>query len=81
LGNGFLQITVGRGNDPDIDGYRLTSSDAINLPFLEDTQNFCLEERIHFADFVEENGSSLGQFKFPDLLANGPSKSPFLVAE
>ena len=33
-------------------GYRLFSADAVDLPFLQNTQQLCLQTDIHFADFV-----------------------------
>src|ERR1043166_2688226 len=44
-------------------------------------QQFGLEPRIHFADFIEQQGAAIGFFEFADATRYGARERAFLMAE
>src|ERR1700681_3028983 len=61
--NGGFQIPIRCRYYADIDFNRLRTADAFELTFLQHPQGCNLGVQRQLADFVEENGSSLRQFK------------------
>jgi len=53
----------------------------VNLIFLEHPQQFGLKMRVHFTDFVQQQGAVVGQFELAQLAHHGPGKGAFFVAE
>ena len=45
-------FAVGGGDDAHVDGDRFASADFIDFVFLQDAQEFRLERRRHFGDFI-----------------------------
>src|SRR5262249_53940702 len=77
----LFERPVGRCHDANIDPDRFIAADAlIWMPF-QDAQQFGLSAGVEFADFVEEDCSAVGCFKFADLAFGGSRKRPLLMAE
>jgi hypothetical protein len=72
-----------RGRDePDASPHRLGTTQTFELAILYYTQQFCLEYRRHFGDFVEEYGSPTRRLKFARVHTPGPILChPFLSEE
>jgi hypothetical protein len=81
LRNRLLHVLVGGRDEPDVglDGVR--SSDALELTFLQDAQQFHLHSRADIANLVQEQRSALRQLE-TSLLARGrPGERALLIAE
>ena len=52
---------------------------TFNLSLLKHTQQFGLQLKRHFADFIEENGPALGKFKLSGLAFARPGKGAAFV--
>src|SRR5207249_5777972 len=57
LGHRLLEVTVGGGDDPDVDGIRFGRPHRPHLHLLENTQELYLQRRRELADLVEEDGA------------------------
>ena len=57
------------------------SRNPVDFTLLHGTQKFGLQPRVHFADFVEQQGAAIGFFEFPHPSGNGARKSAFLMTE
>jgi len=57
---------VRSADDADVHRERLRAAEAFDGAIFEDAQHFGLRDRIHIADFVEEDGAAVG------LPRNGP---------
>ena len=77
----FGRIAVRRTNDPDIDLARLDRADGLDHRRLQEAQQLGLQRQIHFADFIQEQRSTVGRRSSPQLVRNCPGKRPFQVAE
>jgi hypothetical protein len=62
--HGLGQILVGGGDDAHVDALGLLAAQARDLAFLEQAQQADLGFQGHFPDFVEENGTTVGQLEF-----------------
>ena len=56
-------VAIGCGDQPDLDVANLWRAHALNLPVLNNAQQFDLHGWRHFADFVQEHRSPIGIFK------------------
>src|SRR5258708_9361059 len=61
--NGGFQVAISCGYYADIDFNGLRAADALEFTFLQHPQECNLSVQRQLADFVEENGSSVRQFK------------------
>ena len=77
----FGQIAVGGGDDADIHLDRLGAADPVNLALLNCTQQLGLQAGIHLADFVQQQRTAIGFFKFADAPGDGAGEGAFLMAE
>jgi hypothetical protein len=77
----FRQIPVRRSHQPNVHPVSSSAAQALELLFLQDTQQFRLQRRWNISHFVEEKRPFIGQFKTANLLRNGPSKRAFLMAK
>ena len=77
----FGQVPVGGGDDADIHLDRLGAADPVDFAFLNGAQQLGLQARIHFADFVQQQGAAIGFFKLANAPGNGAGKGAFLMAE
>jgi hypothetical protein len=75
------QIPVGGGNDPDIRSDGFFAAQPCNRLILQDAQDFGLSGQRHIANFIQEDGSSVRQFKFAFFLLRGSGKGAFFVTE
>src|SRR5213593_1642702 len=58
----FLQVLIGRGNQPYIDRDRPAATHPFDFAFLKNTKQFCLSCRTEITDFVEKQRSTIGGF-------------------
>src|SRR5205807_1901016 len=56
-------------------------ADPLKASVLRHSQQFRLELRRHFGDFVEKDGASVRQFKTADPLGNSARKRAFFITE
>lgn len=76
-----FKIPVGRCNHTNVGTHHFTTSQPLVLSVLEDSQQFLLQLQGQFADFVQENSGSVGQFEASDPSLNRPGKCAFLVTK
>src|SRR5216683_3153625 len=79
--NGFLQILICSGQKADVELDGPCAADANEFALLKDAQQLGLQGQREFADFVEENAATFGDFQQPFLLADRAGERPFLVPE
>src|SRR6185503_19108424 len=79
--DGFRQVAVGGGDDADVHLNRLGAADAVDLPLLDGAQQLGLEARVHFADFVQQQGATGGFLELADAARDGAGKGALLMAE
>jgi len=75
------QIPVGRRNHPHIHRNRPAASNPNNFTFLEHSQQTRLQSKGHFSNFIEEQGSTIGDFEMTLALIYCPRECSALVAE
>src|SRR5580700_5385630 len=75
----LFQVPVGGGDDARVKGQQAGASQSLELTLLQDSQQFGLEQRSHFADFVEQQRSVLGGFKLALLGRGRAGESSFLM--
>src|ERR1700730_5478313 len=81
LARGLLQISIGRGEEPDVDFNRAGTSHAHEFSFLQNAQQLGLEDGRKLANFVEENGAAFGNFEKSFFLGNGAGECALFVAK
>src|SRR5579859_1846949 len=81
VADGLLGIFIGRGDDANVDGSFGFAAEAADFAVFENTQEFGLRGRRHFADFVEQERAAVGQFKAADAALGRAGESTALVAE
>ena len=62
----FLQIFIGRGDQPHIRGQGFVRADPLEGPFAQKTQQLDLDGRVNLADFVQEQRAALGLLETAD---------------
>src|SRR5208282_2665672 len=77
----FFKISMGRADQPDVDGSRSIASQTLEGTLLEDSQELGLQAQGQIADFVKKQSSLIAFFEAPATGSNGPSESSFFVAE
>ena len=77
----FLQVLVGRGQDPDIDLDGPGAADPLELLFLEDAQDLGLALQAHVADLIQKEGGAVGLVELALLVLRGPGEGALDVAE
>ena len=70
----MLQISVSRGQKPDVDFNRFVRPDPGNLAVFQNAEQFDLRLHGHVADFVQKEGAAVGVLKLPDAVGNGVCK-------
>src|SRR5437870_1994885 len=78
---GLVERGVRRGDDPDVDLDRPRAAYALDLAFLEHSQELDLELGPKRADLVEEEAAPLRQLELSDLPLMGAGERALLVAE
>ena len=77
----FLQVAIGRSDDPDIDFARTSVADALQFLLLQNAQQFRLHRERHFADFVEKQCAAVRQFEAAGLVFERAGERTSHVAE
>ena len=78
----FLQGLIGGGDDAHVNGDIFLAAQLFDLSLLEYAQQLGLHGHGHIADFVQKEGSALGQLEFAHTAAPlGPGEGPFLIAK
>ncbi|MCY1431760.1 hypothetical protein D9M71_477360 [compost metagenome] len=80
LDHGF-EVLVRRSDDAHVDALGLVATHALEGALLQHTQQLDLHRQRHVADFIEEQGTAVGQLKTPGTAGDGPGKGALLVAE
>src|SRR5262245_60792945 len=76
------KISIGRGNDSDVDAARQLLANALELNFLKDAQELRLEIGWNFTDLVEKKGSTIREFESSDSVTNSPcERAPYMTKE
>ena len=81
LGDQLVDVAMGRGHEPHVEGDELAPAQAANLVLLEDAEQIDLGLGGHLADFVEEERAPLGHLEPAGLAPGRAAEGPFLVAE
>ena len=79
--NHDLEISVSRRDDANIDVVTYFGTDLLNLTLLDQPEQLYLQLRRHFADFVQEERSSVGHFDLSLFVDDRAGERTFLVAE
>ena len=77
----ILEILVRRRDNPDIDINGLRPADPLEGALLQHPEKLHLKNSRHFADFIEEYGPSIGEFKTSDSRSNGAGEGTLLMSE
>ncbi|MNN35012.1 hypothetical protein D3C81_1488480 [compost metagenome] len=77
----LLQVAVGGTDHPQVDLALLHRTNPADTAILQQLEQFGLQHQVHFADFVEEQGTAVGGLyqAQPSLLGIG--EGALLVAE
>ncbi len=81
VGDFFVEVGVGRGDDADVDPAGFRGADALHLAGLEHAQELGLLAQGDVGDFVEEEGAAFGEFEAADAVGARVSECAFDVAE
>ena len=76
-----LKVPIGGGYDPDIDLSGSGAADRHEFSFLQDPQQFGLDDGRQFADLVKEGRAAVGQLKQTVLVGNGAGEGSLDMAE
>ncbi len=79
--DGLLQFLVGGGQDSGIHPDFLPAPNPLDGVFLQETQEFDLQGRGDFADFIQKEGALVSGLDAPHHLGMGARERPFFVAE
>src|SRR5215510_4511934 len=75
------QVLLCRTHQADIHVNRVVSADSFKLPLLKYSQQFHLDDRRDFPDFIEKQRPSMCQLEPSTPLPQRPRKCPFLMTE
>src|SRR5882672_7878979 len=64
------QISVGRSYQPNVHLVRASATQALELLFLQDPQQFGLQPRRNISNLIQEKRAFVGQFETTHLLRN-----------
>src|SRR4051812_34733215 len=73
------QIFISSRYHPHIHSYLFFTADTHYFSFLKGAKNFCLCTKAHVTNFIQEQCSTVSQFKLSNTLLYGRSKRTFLV--
>jgi hypothetical protein len=76
-----VEVTVARGDDPDVDGTALGAADALDLAAIDGAEELGLEVERELADLVEEQGAARRRLERADAGRAGAGEGAGLVAE
>ncbi len=77
----FFEMAVGGGDDADIHLDGAVAADAFEFALLQHAQQLGLDLRGNFADFVEQDGAVVGEFKAAFAFGDRAGERAFFVAE
>ena len=80
-GNFRLEVTVGRGDHPHVDRYRTRGTHRVNGALLQYPQQLNLQFQRQIADFVQEDGATVGQFKSAHPVGNRTGEGALAMAK
>src|SRR5258705_3147465 len=75
------QVPIRRGNDPNVDRNPIASSDPLEFPFLQHSQQGDLNVGRELTHLVQENRSAVRQLESTGPALNGSRKRALLMAE
>src|SRR5271169_6007327 len=75
------QISVSCGDQPNVDLVGSSTTQALELLFLQYPQQFGLQCRRNITHLIQEQGAFVGQFETPNLLRDGSGESSLFVAK
>ena len=81
VGDLFVEIAVGGGNDPHVDGDLAGAAHRTHGALLQHAQQLDLHGHGHLADFVEEDRALIGDFEESALVLVGSGECAFDVSE
>ncbi|MNX19999.1 hypothetical protein D3C86_499330 [compost metagenome] len=81
VGDPFLQILVGGGDDPHVHLHRLMAADPVELAIGQHPQQPGLDVEGHVAYFVEKQGAAVGLLETAVADVVGAGEGPLLMAE
>jgi hypothetical protein len=73
--------SVGCGDNANVDFAGGVLAHALELPFLQNSQQFGLVCQWNITDFVEKQRSAIGELKPPDAIAQGTRECALCVTE
>ena len=76
-----FQILIGGGDHAHVDGNFPMSTQTVIRSAVQNAQQFHLDLRLQFANFVEKNRALVGQFKQTGLRGIGATEGSLLIAE
>ena len=78
----FPQISVGGGDDPDVDGNGVSAADTQDILAFKHAQQALLGVRVELGNLVQKQGTAVSQFKDPFFAFGAcPGKGTFFIAE
>ena len=75
------EIAIGCGNQADIHGFFLDSTQPAKSLVFNYLEQFGLNVDFHFADFIQEERAAVCQFKQSRFVSNSSCKSAFVITE
>ena len=79
--DGGFQITMGGGDDPDVDLHRFGAAHPVYFPFRQYPQKFHLQGRRHVTNLIQKHGAAVGHLQAANAGVDRAGESAFLVAE
>src|SRR3984885_16202162 len=77
----IFEVFVGCGDNPNVNVDRVRCANREKALFVESAQDFGLGLETHVADFVEEEGSTVGAFEGPAFFCGAAGDGSVTVAE
>jgi hypothetical protein len=81
VGDGGLEVAIGRRDDADVDLHRLVAAEPLDGALLNHPQQLDLNLERQVADLVEEDRRSVGGLEPADLARQRPGEGATLAAE
>ncbi len=79
--DGPSKIGIGRGNDPNIDPDWFVTPHPLDLSFLNNPEQLCLQIKPKGGNPIQKDGSPVGELEPSDGPALSIGEGPFLVSE
>src|SRR3546814_16261415 len=76
----FRSIAVGGGQQADVHLDRLAAADTVDLALLDGAQQLGLQARMHFGDFVEQQGAAVGLLELAAAARHRSGEGALFVA-